>query len=143
MVCIYLHMQIKQMKTTDKKMSGVSEVIRTATPNGAKTVSVSKGAIVKLNAIEQAETIQKRMQKIAELNRKTTQLFKLRENQRDLEAFNTEGDKIFDCVKITDAEGKDWRTSNSFLLKRIVDVMLEEFNQKTTQIEVEILSASI
>jgi hypothetical protein len=136
-------MQIKQMKTTDKKMSGVSEVIRTATPNGAKTVSVSKGAIVKLNAIEQAETIQKRMQKIAELNRKTTQLFKLRENQRDLEAFNTEGDKIFDCVKITDAEGKDWRTSNSFLLKRIVDVMLEEFNQKTTQIEVEILSASI
>jgi hypothetical protein len=134
-------MQIKQMKTTDKKMSGVSGVMQTTTPNSAKAETITKGAIVKLNAIEQAETIQKRMQKIAELNRKTTQLFKLRENQRDLEAFNVEGDKIYDCVKITDADGKDWRTSNSFLLKRIVDVMLEEFNQKTTQIEVEILSA--
>lgn len=125
------------MNTTAKKAQSVSGEVHA--PEKKPII----GQVVKIDARMQIPPIQSRIQKIAELSKKTVQLHKLKENLQDLEGFTFESDKVFECVRLSDNDGREWKTSNSFLLKKLVDSMVEEFRKKADEIESEILEASI
>lgn len=123
-----------------KKAQDVSGEVRAQDKTAVLTAPLT---VVKQVEQTPGELLAERIKRIAELNRKSAHLFKLRENLQELESFNVESDKVTDCVKMEDGNGNMWRTTNSFLVKRIQSVMVEEFNTKINELNTEILTAII
>jgi hypothetical protein len=127
------------MKTTPKAQAVSGEV------RAQESTALLTGPLKVVKQEEQTpgQLLAERIKRIADLNKKSAQLYMLRENLQALESFNVESDKVSDCVKIDDGNGNTWRTTNSFLVKRIQSVMVEEFNTKIDELNKEILSAII
>lgn len=120
--------------------------MKTTSKAAAPTKSVSEkptnGAVVKLDHAKQAQDMKSRIERINVLSRKTNQLFRLRESMHDLAAFKIDAAEVIDSVVLRDSEGNTWRTSNQFIVGKIQETVVAEFERKSAELETEILSAT-
>lgn len=123
-----------QMNTSKKATTTAGAGAAQPTPNGA---------IMKLDVAKQAQDMKARIERINDLARKTSYLFRVRESLHDLQSFTIESGDSVDGVVLRDSEGRTWRSANSFLIKKVVSTLIEEFERKNTELEMEIVSATI
>ncbi len=110
-----------------------------------QTKDTSKGvaALAVVKAQQEVSPIDQRVNKIAELQRKSVQLHNLREKERELKGYSFQSDKVGDYIRIKDSEGNSFETGNTVIVGEVIKVLLQQFSEKSAQLESEILTAVI
>lgn len=108
----------------------VLEVVKTESSNSAKT---AENAILSL---------EKRIQKVQELNIVIDKWRKLQEARKNLNEFKLGNDGMNSTIIIRDAAGREFRTSQSIVFTTVLQTVQQVLDEKIAETEVQIDFAS-
>ena len=108
----------------------VMEVVRTESSNSAKT---AENAILSL---------EKRIQKVQELNIVIDKWRKLQEARKNLNEFKLGNDGMNSTIIIRDASGREFKTSQSIVFTTVLQTVQQVLDEKIVETEVQIDFAS-
>ena len=108
----------------------VMEVIKTESSNSAKT---AENAILSL---------EKRIQKVQELNIVIDKWRKLQEARKNLNEFKLGNDGMNSTIIIRDAAGREFKTSQSIVFTTVLQTVQQVLDEKIAETEVQIDFAS-
>jgi hypothetical protein len=98
--------------------------------------------VVKTEDAKPEVNLKTRMAVLNALSAKVKHLNALSVNLSDLQVLTNSADKLDDCIIIKDAEGNKWSTSNTFLMDKVKETLVIEFEKKIKQIESELIEAT-
>jgi hypothetical protein len=108
----------------------VMEVVKTESSNSAKT---AENAILSL---------EKRIQKVQELNIVIDKWRKLQEARKNLNEFKLGNDGMNSTIIIRDAAGREFKTSQSIVFTTVLQTVQQVLDEKIAETEVQIDFAS-
>ena len=114
--------------STEEK--AVLEVVKTESSNSAKT---AENAILSL---------EKRIQKVQELNIVIDKWRKLQEARKNLNEFKLGNDGMNSTIIIRDAAGREFKTSQSIVFTTVLQTVQQVLDEKIAETEVQIDFAS-
>jgi len=106
------------------RLSGVLEVVKTESSNSAKT---AENAILSL---------EKRIQKVQELNIVIDKWRKLQEARKNLNEFKLGNDGMNSTIIIRDAAGREFKTSQSIVFTTVLQTVQQVLDEKIAETEV-------
>lgn len=123
----------KQVRRAAAKIMGnTATKIKTAEPkmevkkNEASTVT------------NQMFTLEKRIQKVEELNIVIDKWRKLHEAKKNLTGFKLGNDGLSSTVKLTDISGREFKTSHSIVVSTVLDTLQKVLDEKIAETETQI-----
>ncbi len=108
----------------------VMEVVKTESPNSTKT---AENAILSL---------EKRIQKVSELNIVIDKWRKLQEARKNLNEFKLGNDGMNSSIIIRDAAGREFKTSQTIVFTTVLQTVQQVLDEKIAETEVQIDFAS-
>ena len=115
---------------TATEEKAVLEVVKTESSNSAKT---AENAILSL---------EKRIQKVQELNIVIDKWRKLQEARKNLNEFKLGNDGMNSTIIIRDAAGREFKTSQSIVFTTVLQTVQQVLDEKIAETEVQIDFAS-
>lgn len=108
----------------------------------AETVETAQAAptmtVVKEEKIEEAArklTLEERIQRVEDLSMMIDRLRNLTESRRKLQTFQIGADSLSSVISLRDANGNEFKTSNSAVITGVVDVMKRTLDAKIQEVE--------
>jgi hypothetical protein len=111
-----------------------------AKSNGQSTEQKTKLEVVKTEAkVENAIlSLEKRIQRVQELNILIDKWRKLGEARKNLTGFKLGADGLSSTVTIKDASGQEFKTSHNIVVETVLKSVKEVLDQKITEVEAQI-----
>ena len=94
--------------------------------------------VVKEERIEEAArklTLEERIQRVEDLSMMIDRLRNLTESRRKLQTFQIGADSLSSVISLRDANGNEFKTSNSAVITGVVDVMKRTLDVKIAEVE--------
>lgn len=99
------------------------------------TMTVMKDKDERIDEAARKLTLEERIQRVEDLSMMIDRLRNLTESRRKLQTFQIGADSLSSVISLRDANGNEFKTSNSAVITGVVDVMKRTLDVKIAEVE--------
>jgi len=125
--------QIVMGKTNVAEKTNVD--VQASQENAQPTMTVVKDKDERIEEAARKLTLEERIQRVEDLSMMIDRLRNLTESRRKLQTFQIGADSLSSVISLRDANGNEFKTSNSAVITGVVDVMKRTLDVKILEVE--------
>ena len=125
--------QIVMGKTNVAEKTNVD--VQASQENAQPTMSVVKDKEERIEEAGRKLSLEERIQRVEDLSMMIDRLRNLTESRRKLQTFQIGADSLSSVISLRDANGNEFKTSNSAVITGVVDVMKRTLDVKIAEVE--------
>ncbi len=130
---------IRQNKSAGQRQNTMTATAKAKAENGNSKdakMEVKKNETSKVT--NQVLTLEKRIQKVEELNIIIEKWRKLNEAKKNLTGFQLGNDGLSSTITLKDAAGREFRTSHNLVVTTVLDTLQKVLDEKIIEVEAQI-----